>query len=172
MLITAKICVCFDFHDHFCPKTPYIFGMKPFLLAGVFCCFVFIGFIFYKKAYGRMKFYDSLILFCNNLKNEIEFALMPLTLMKDIYDNKVITEYLTLIKNKQEIKNDLCDDENLNNFFYNLGRHSVREEKEKIENILGFLSTKKADAAVKVQKALVNFKIFIILGAIAVVLLY
>ncbi|MDR1917420.1 MAG: stage III sporulation protein AB [Christensenellaceae bacterium] len=157
--------------------------MKLFACLAVFCGCVAVGVIVYCRAKTRVAFYSGLIAFCNNLLTEISFTLTPIAQIIDRYVNSytkefraVLFNYRKLLTKKTDITREKCleivNDPQVADFFYNLGRAGVNEERDKITTAAQLFSQNKADAEEYLKtKAIVTLKIMIIVGIAGAILL-
>jgi stage III sporulation protein AB len=156
----------------------------------VFAGFSAIGLIIYNRAKLKVRFFDNLLMFCNNLRTEISFSLRPITQIIDSYINtyspvfgKMLLSYRNITANKNNITREVIsaavwdkvqqnEKETITDFLNNLGRHSVAEEKEKIDTAIQIFTAYKnnAENALKIRASL-TLKLLIIMGIAGVILL-
>jgi hypothetical protein len=164
--------------------------VKLFAILSVFCGCVFIGLFIYCKSKMRVRFFADLLSFCGNLQTEVGFALMPVTQVIDVYRDGysghfrgVLSRYGDLVNSRCDITRERCrtcvweglteeEKNKVADFFYNLGRHGVGEEKNKIESAAAVFGGYKGAADEYLRaKASIALKILIIMGVAGAILL-
>lgn len=156
----------------------------------VCACFVGLGIYIYNVYKMRKVFYENLVSFCNHLSVEINFSKNTTSQVIDTYASgysanfaKLLAGYKTMIDDKAEITRDGIsalmwrrlkkhEQSIVGDFFYELGRHSLHEEQEKIANKkIQFEESLKAAQTALRREASIYLKICIILGIASVILL-
>ena len=164
--------------------------LRLVFFAIVFATFVGIGIYIWYRYKLRKVFFQNILDFCGHVLVEISFSKSTIRHIIDKYGktyNKnfrdILHGYQNLLDGKQDITRERIDqllwkklksDEQnaIIDFFYELGRHGVEEERQKIENKKKQFDTFFIAAEVALKRdASIYLKIFIILGIAAVILL-
>jgi len=158
--------------------------LNLWLCSGIFLCFAGIGYFIHRKYRQRKQYFDSLVRFCDNLTTEIGFSKSTIAqIIKNYADNyslqfvQDLLNYKNLLDAREDLtreKLDICVKEKrvIEDFFLELGRHSVGEELAKIQKSRERFEIFRTDATEKLKRdASIYFKICILLGIGVVILL-
>jgi len=149
----------------------------------VFATFVYIGFRIRRGYKYRRDFFGDLVKFCDHLITEINFSKNTVEQVIrryiDTYNPgfaELLLKYSHLLAGNSDITRErlkeFIADDDVADFFLELGKHSSAEELEKIKSARARFDGYLAKANNKLSKeAGVYFKICIILGVGAVILL-
>jgi len=165
--------------------------MRFFFLGSILCLFTLIGILIQSHYKSRKRFFDDLISFCNHLSVEINFSKNTVAQIIDRYSDSYAKHFDEVIKNYANLQTANADitydtiqsfmwrrlkkheSSVISDFFYELGRHGVSEETQKLENGLvrfdRFLVDSTSDMT---RKASIYMKLSIILGIGVVVLIW
>lgn len=164
--------------------------MQLFFLIGIFAAFVLIGFYIWRNYRARKSFFESILSFCNHLGIEIAFSKNHIGHIIERYGSgysrhfrNTLNAYNELLRARADITHEALTPIMWNglkaaeriavtNFFFELGRHGVEGEHEKLaaarESFGVFHKT--AGKAMK-SEASIYLKLSIIIGIGAVILL-
>ena len=164
--------------------------MKLIILLFVFLGFAALGWFIRAHFRARKVFFDNLLAFCEHLLTEINFSKNSVIQVIDTYAQsyakpfrEVLFGYKNLLTGKHDITRARTDavlfrklktNERtpIADFFFELGRHGATEETEKIHNKrIIFREFHAAAAQTLTRDASIYFKICILLGIAAVILL-
>jgi len=149
----------------------------------VFTSFVYAGFRIRRGYKQRRDFFQDLVRFCDHLSTEINFSKNTVEQVIRRYIDtyspefaEVLLKYSHLVASKADITQDslrqFIGREDVADFFFELGKHSSFEELEKTKSARLRFESHLTKARDKLSKeASIYFKICIILGVSAVILL-
>jgi len=162
-----------------------------FLYIAVFCAFLGFGYYFWLGYKHRKTFFVNILNFCEHLNIEISFSKSTIRAIIDKYGatygrhfRTILLGYQKLLDEKQDVTRDKIDlllirpklkpseRSTILDFLYDLGRHGVTEEKEKIASKRKQFDIFFSEASMALKReASIYLKISIILGIAAVVLM-
>jgi len=165
--------------------------MRFFVLASILALFTLIGFLIRAYYRSRKRFFDDLISFCNHLSVEINFSKNTVAQIIERYSDsyskpfhKLISNYAHLQATNADITHEALasfmwsrlkkhEASVIIDFLFELGRHGVSEETQKLENGLvrfnSFLTEATDDLT---RKASIYMKLSIIFGIGVVILIW
>lgn len=153
------------------------------LCSVVFLCFVFIGFRIWRGYKQRRDFFGDLVRFCDHLTTEINFSKNTIEQVISRYIDtynlqfaQLLLKYSHLLAKNADITRETLREfitrEDVVDFFFELGKHGIFEECEKIKAARLRFEALYQNAKDKLSReASIYFKISIILGVGAVILL-
>lgn len=149
----------------------------------IFGAFVFIGFHIWRTYKQRRDFFADLVRFCDHLTTEINFSKNTIEQVINRYIDtynpqfaEVLLKYSHLLAENADITRqklgEFIERDDVVDFFFELGKHSVHEECEKIKSARLRFDSLYLNAREKLSReASIYFKISIILGIGVVILL-
>ena len=164
--------------------------MKIVLLIAIFVTFTSLGVYIYMHYRNRRRFFSDMLSFLAGFQIELNFSKNIISqVIERNHKNyskhfrDVLTGYGNLIEGKCDITKDSLssimwnrlkphESSAVTHFFYELGRHSVSEEIEKIASATALFNSMHAEACEKQKReASIYLKLCIILGLVTVILL-